>query len=130
MNTLAAAVIAAGELVCQFGSGERQSLVAYEALTPESAEVLSSGRPGRRSVAVRPGAEYLHLVQAEGASVRLTTLTGCTRYRSRGGEAVCTRFAARHAWLFDAAASSDPDGAFRRQPSGAAAGACEPWRVD
>jgi hypothetical protein len=144
MNELAAAAIAAGELICEFGDGYRRSLLAemagapvrtetllvYEALQPRSAEVLSSRKPGRARVAVREGARYVHFIQDEGPSVRVTTLTACTRSKWRNGEEICTRFAARHAWHFDTTARLDPDGSFRRQPSGAATGACEPWRVD
>jgi hypothetical protein len=144
MNDLAAAVLAAGELICEFTDGYRRSLLAelageaprtetllvFESLKPRSAEVLSSRKPGRASVAVREGARYVHLIEDEGPSVRVTTLTGCTRMKSRNGEERCTRFTARHAWHFDRSAHRDPDGSFSRQPSGAATGLCEPWRVD
>jgi hypothetical protein len=46
------------------------------------------------------------------------------------GEEICSRFAARHAWHFDTTASLDAGASLRRQPSGAAAGACEPWKAD
>ena len=144
MSPLAAAALAAGELVCEFSDGYRRSLLAgiadgaprtelllvYEALQPDSAEVLSSRQPGRRPVLVREGARYVHFIQAEGPSVRVTTLTECTRTKWANGNDVCTRFAARHAWHFDAGARLDPDASFARQPSGAASGVCEPWRVD
>jgi hypothetical protein len=62
--------------------------------------------------------------------VRVTTLTECLRKQSRGDDEVCTRFAAVHAWHFDATVYWDPDAAFARLPSGAATGSCEPWRID
>jgi hypothetical protein len=144
VNALAAAALAAGELVCEFNDGYRRSLLAaiagdaprtelllvYEGLHGEGAEVLSSGRPGRRPVVLREGAGNAYLIEADGPSVRVTALTACTRLEVRDGVERCTRFAARHAWLFDAAARTDPDGALARQPSGAASGVCEPWRVD
>jgi hypothetical protein len=144
MNELAAAALAAGELICEFSDGYRKSLLAqlageaprtetllvYESLKGHSAEVLSSRKPGRARVAVREGTRYVHFIQDEGPSVRVTTLTGCTRVRWKNGEELCTRFTARHAWHFDRSAHLDPDGSFSRQPSGAATGVCEPWRVD
>ena len=144
MNELAAAALAAGELICEFTDGYRRSLLAelagdaprtemllvYESLKSHSAEVLSSRKPGRAPVVVRAGARYVHFIQDEGSSVRVTTLTGCTRMKSKNGEELCTRFTARHAWHFDRSAQRDPDGSFSRQPSGAATGLCEPWRVD
>jgi len=144
MNALAAAALAAGELICEFSDGYRKSLLAeiagdaprtelvllFEALSREEAQVVSTVRPGRRTVQVRATQDLLHLIERDGASVRVTTLTGCTRTRWRGGEQVCTRFDARHAWHFDTAAHLEPDASFRRQPSGAALGSCEPWRVD
>lgn len=142
MNALAAAALAAGELICEFSDGYRKSLLAdiagnpprtevmviYESLGHDAAQTLSTARPGRRAVAVRPTSDHLHFIEREGASVRVTTLTSCTRTRWRLGEEECTRFDARHAWHFDTSAHLDADGSFRRQPSGGATGSCEPWK--
>ena len=122
MNALAAAALAAGELICDF----KQDVLVYEAMRARTAEVLSMRYPGRRAVQVRAGAASLHLIESVGASVRVTTLTGC----SAANQEPCTRFAAVHAWHFDALVYSDPDAAFARLPSGAATGSCEPWRID
>lgn len=144
MNALAAAVLAAGELICEFSDGYRKSLLAeiagdaprtelmlvYEALQPGFAQVLSTRRPGRHPVVVQATDRYVHLIEPEGASVRMTTLTGCTRTRWRDGEELCTRFTARHAWHFDTLARFQPDASFARLPSGSAAGVCEPWKID
>jgi hypothetical protein len=144
VSSLAAAVLAAGELICEFTDGYRKSLLAeiagdpprtevvmvYEAVTKDSAQVLSTKRPGRRPVSVRATELHVHFIQAEGPSVRVTTLTGCTRQRSRADGDICTRFSARHAWHFDHTAHFDADGAFSRLPSGGATGSCEPWKVD
>jgi len=144
MSGLAAAALAAGELLCEFGDGYRTSLLAgiagepprtellllYDFLQAGAAQVLASNKPGRRPVFVREGKEGIHFIQPDGASVRVTSLTACSRTKVRGGEEICSRFAARHAWHFDTAALVDPDASFRRQPSGAAAGRCEPWRAD
>ena len=144
MNALAAAALAAGELICEFNDGYRKSLLAkltgdtprtemvlvYEALKSESAEVLSTRRPGRRAVKVRATGEQLHLIEQDGPSVRVTTLTACTRTRVKADGEVCTKWEARHAWHFDASASFDPDGAAARLPSGAATGSCEPWKME
>jgi hypothetical protein len=144
VNALAAAALASGELVCEFSDGYRKSLLAeiagdpprtelllvYEFPDAASARVLASNKPGRRPVAVRAGSETVHFIQRDGASVRVTTLTACTRTTLRGAQEVCTRFAARHAWHFDTTAQLDADASFSRQPSGAALGACEPWRTD
>lgn len=144
MNALAAAALAAGELICEFNDGYRKSLLAeiagdaprtelvlvFEALSPDEAQVLSTAKPGRRTVQVRATDRFFHLIERAGPSVRVTTLTGCTRTRWRGGAQVCTRFDARYAWHFDTAALVEPDASFKRQPSGAALGSCEPWRID
>ena len=144
MNALAAAALAAGELVCEFNDGYRRSLLAavageaprtelllvYEGLGALRTDVLSSRRPGRRPVLVREGAANVYLIEADGASVHVTTLTACIRLTQHEGSERCTRFSARHAWHFDRAARTDPDGALARQPSGGASGVCEPWRVD
>ena len=130
MNPLAAAALAAGELVCEFHDGPRASLMVYEALRATSAEVLSTRQPGRRPVHVRAAGEQLHLIQPDGPSVRVTTLTDCTRSKLRIDGEVCTRFNARHAWHFDRTAHLDPAASASRLPSGAASGSCEPWRVD
>ena len=144
MNALAAAALAAGELVCEFNDGYRRSLLAavagepprterllvYEGLGGGKTDVLSSRRPGRRPVLVREGAQNFYLIEADGPSLRVTTLTACTRTGERDGVERCTRFSARHAWHFDDTARTNPDGALSREPSGAASGVCEPWRVD
>ena len=144
MNTLAAAVLAAGELICEFNDGYRKSLLAdiagdpprtelvlvFEGVKSDRAEVLSTRQPGRRPVQVRTAGDSVHFIQSEGPSVRVTTLTGCLRTRVRSDGELCTRFSAQHAWHFDTAAHFDPDGALRRQPPGAATGACEPWKID
>jgi hypothetical protein len=144
MNALAAAAIASGELICEFTDGYRRSFLAeiagdpprveavliYEVRSPGEGAVLDSRRPGRRPVAVREDKGQVHFIQEDGPSVRVTTLTDCTRTKiGRSGE-TCTRFSARHAWHFDTRAHLEPDESFHRQPSGAASGSCEPWRVD
>jgi hypothetical protein len=144
VNPLAAALMSAGELICEFSDGYRKSLLAeisgdaprtelmlvYEAVRADSAEVLSTGRTGRRPVRIEATDRYVHLIQAEGPSVRVTTLTDCTRFKWRGSEEVCTRFTARHAWHFDDSARFQPDVSFARLPSGSATGVCEPWKID
>lgn len=144
MNPLLATALAAGELICEFSDGYRKSYLAemtrdaprtelmlvYEAVKPDSAQVIGSRRPGRKAVQVRGEGEYVHFIQSDGPSVRVTTLTECTRTKQRADGEVCTRFSARHAWHFDSAAHFDADASFKRQPSGAATGTCEPWRVD
>jgi hypothetical protein len=129
MNPLAAAALAAGELVCDFGAARGEVLI-YEALTEGSAQVLSLARPGRKPVQVRITPGHVHLIEPERSSVRVTTLTACTRTRTRAGALQCTQFAARHAWHFDTSALIDADASFRRQPSGASYGVCEPWNLD
>lgn len=135
-----------GDLICEFGAGARRSLLAdlvnaprtselllvYEAITPASAQVLSTEAPGRRAVWVRATGKAVHFIERVGPSVRVTTLTGCEQAKPRRGKPTCIRFAARHAWHFDERALSDPDLAFAELPPGADSGAgrCEPWQVD
>jgi hypothetical protein len=144
VNPLLATALSAGELICEFSDGYRKSYLAeltrdaprpemflvYEAMKGDTAQVLASRKAGRKPVQVRAEGEYIHLIQAEGPSVRVTTLTDCTRSKLLNGVETCTRFSARHAWHFDTGAPLDPDGSFRRQPTGAATGTCEPWRVE
>ena len=133
----------ARELVCEFGEGYRHDVVAglavprtgnllviYEAVTAESAEALSTQRPGRRPVRVRATDDAVHFIEPIGRSVRVTTLTACERWKARRGREMCVRFTARHAWHFDTLAHLRPRDSFASQPSGAQAGACEPWSVD
>lgn len=144
MNGLAAAVLAAGELVCEFHDGYRRNLIAelrgdaphadlflvYEALTPESAAVLSTRKPGRHPVSVRMTERAVHLVQADGSSARVTTITGCSQWKLKRGAEHCMRFEARHAWHFNVRATGSPDAVYARLPSGTSSGACEPWSLD
>lgn len=134
----------AGDLICEFDHGERRSLIAelagearasdlllvYESVRPESAQVLSSGAPGRRPVLVRATGKAVHFIERVGPSVRVTTLTRCERRKWKNGAQACVRFAAQHAWHFDALAAADPDRALERLPSGASPGRCEPWQID
>ena len=115
MNTLAALALAAGELVCEFEGGP---MMLYALRTPAEGAVLQSDRAGQRPVTLREDRSFFHLVQDDGASVRVTTLTGC----ELGGKSACTRFKASHAWHFDHR--------FTEPPAGATPGRCEPWRVD
>lgn len=136
--------LAVGDLICEFGRDGGRSLVAelaggaqasdlllvYEAVTPGSAQVLSSEAPGRRPVLVRATAKAVHFIERVGPSVRVTTLTGCERRQQRAGARTCVRYAAQHAWHFDDRTVAEPDRAFAELPSGAARGRCEPWQVD
>lgn len=134
-----------GDLICEFSPGRGQSpaarsaasapraarlLLVYEAVQPDRAQVVSTESPGRRAVAVRSTARGVHFIEPVGASVRMTTLTGCERGKWKDGARVCSRFAAQYAWHFDALAAADPDRALDLAGSGAARGRCEPWRVD
>ena len=145
MNGLAASVLAAGELICEFQAGYKRSLIAdlvrepvrvefllvYESVEPTQAQVLSTRKPGRKFVRVHATDQAVHLVEDVGASVMVTTLTSCTRWKVRDGEDVCVRFAAQHGWHFDSASyHSEPDAALARRPSGAYTGVCEPWKVE
>jgi hypothetical protein len=144
VNGLAAAVLAAGELVCEFHDGYRHNpiaeragnasradlLLVYEALKPDSADVLSSRKPGRHAVSVRANGDSVHFVQFEGPSARVTTITGCSRWKLKRSVEQCTRFEAQHAWHFNARASSNPDAVYARLPGGASSGTCEPWSLD
>ena len=136
--------LAVGDLICEFGAGARRSLLAdlvnaprtsdlllvYESVTHESAQVLSTGTPGRRPVLVRATPKAVHFIERVGPSMRVTTLTGCEQVRPRRGRPTCVRYAARHTWLFDERVLNDPDRAFAELPPGAGTGRCEPWQVD
>lgn len=136
--------LSVGDLICEFDHGYRRSLVAdllgdpptadlllvYEAVQPDSAQVLSTRVPGRRPVVVRATGKAVHFIERVGPSVRVTTLTGCERTKRKKGVRTCVRYSAQHAWHFDALVAADPDRAFERLPSGASRGRCEPWLVD
>jgi hypothetical protein len=97
--------LAVGDLICEFDHGYRRSLVAdllgeppstdlllvYEAVQPESAQVLSTRTPGRRAVEVRATGKALHFIERVGPSVRVTTLTACERSRRKKGKETCVR---------------------------------------
>jgi hypothetical protein len=133
-----------GDLICEFGRDGGRSLVAelagapaasdlllvYEAVTRDSAQVLSTRVSGRRPVRVRATGKAVHFIERVGPSVRVTTLTSCELRKARGGSDTCVRYAARHAWHFDDRVLADPDLAFTQLPSGAASGQCEPWQVE
>lgn len=133
-----------GELICEFDGERGRSLIedlvdaprpaglllVYEAVTPATAQVLSTEAPGRREVLVRATDRAVHFIERVGPSVRVTTLTGCQRQALRRGSMTCVRFAARHAWHFDERAVADPDRAYAGLPSGASRGRCEAWRAD
>lgn len=144
MNALIASVLAAGELICEFHAGYKRSLIAdlvepqraefllvYESVQPTQAQVVSTRKPGRKPVRVHTTGKVVHLVEDVGASVMVTTLTSCTRWKYRNGEDACVRFAAQHGWHFDTVSyHSRPDMALARRPSGAYAGTCEPWKLE
>jgi hypothetical protein len=143
VSPLAASVLAAGELICEFQDGYQRSLLAdlageprksmmlvYEKISHDAAEVVSTRSPGRKPVRVRVEGKAVHFIQDAGPSVMVTTITRCERFKRRNGERICARFTARHAWHFDALVERDPDLSFERQPTGASSGTCEPWRLD
>jgi len=110
--------------------GPRGLMLVYEAVGAGSAHVVSSAAAGRNPVLVRATGKAVHLIEPVGPSVRVTTLTECLGSKWRRGGETCVRFAARHAWHFDARVYFDPDTAFARLPAGISAGACEPWQLD
>lgn len=134
----------AGDLICEFREGFRRNLFAdlssgppgadlmlvYESVTADSAQVVASGRSGKRPVRVRAIGETVHLIEPDGPSVRVTTLTACKDWKWKNGVETCVRFAARHAWHFDSVSYLGPEITRARVPSGAALGVCEPWDLD
>ena len=134
----------AGDLICEFRDGFRRSLIAdlsdspphadlmlvYESVTADSAQVVSTARPGKRPVRIRAIGDAVHLIEPEGPSVRVTTLTECRDWRWKNGVETCVRFAARHAWHFDAVTFLGPEIARARVPSAAAFGMCEAWNLE
>lgn len=145
MNSLIASVLAAGELICEFQAGYKRSLIAdlvreprsvefllmYESVQPAEAQVVSTRKPGKKPVRIHATEKTVHLVEDVGASVMVTTLTSCTKWKYKYGEKVCVRFAAQHGWHFDTVwYHQEPDVALARRPNGAYTGVCEPWKVD
>ena len=136
----------AGDLICDFRTGYSRALIAdlgrgsaagglmllYEAIDPqrERAQVVSTQSAGRTSVVLSSTSKALHLIEERNASVRVTTLTACLDWRVKRGVEACVRFAARHAWHFDATVRADPDASDARQRRGALSGHCEPWTLD
>ena len=135
-----------GELICEFNAGYARVEVAdllrprppvklmlfYTEIDPkrERAEVVSTRSAGRKAVVTRSTAQAVHLIETQTSSVMATTLTGCEDWRIKRGVQTCVRFAARHAWHFDASALADPDASFKRHARGAYTGYCEPWTLD
>ena len=134
----------ARDLVCEFRNPYQRELFAdllneppranlmlvYEAVTENSANVIASGRVGKRPVLIRSIGETVHLIETDGPSVRVTTLTECKDTRVKDGVDTCVRFAARHAWHFDIAGTLGPDLSRVKVPSGASVGVCEAWSTE
>jgi len=133
----------AGDLICEFRNPFQRDLFAaltedlppskmivYEGLSEKSARVIASGRVGRRPVVSRTVGDAVHLIERDGPSVRVTTLTECRDTRVMNGVDTCVRFAARHAWHFDVAGTLGPDLSRLRVPSGASVGYCEAWKTE
>jgi hypothetical protein len=134
----------AGDLICEFPNPFQRDLIAdlrddvprtglmlvYESVTAQSARVISSGRVGKRPVQIRAIGDAVHLIEPDGPSVRVTTLTECRDWRWKDGVETCVRFGARHAWHFDVAGTLGPDLGRVRVPGGASAGMCEAWSTD
>ena len=134
----------AGDLICEFRTPLQSDLLAdlryelppanlmlvYERVKADAAQVVSSGRVGRRPVVVRSVRDTLHFIERDGPSVRVTTLTDCKDTRWKDGIETCMRFSARHAWHFDAIGALGPDLDRVRVPGGASVGVCEAWNAD
>ena len=134
----------ARDLVCEFRNPYQRELFAdllseppranlmlvYEGVSQSSAKVISSGRVGKREVVVRTIGDTVHLIESDGPSVRVTTLTECKDTRVKDGVDTCVRFGARHAWHFDVAGTLGPDLSRVRVPSGASVGVCEAWSTE
>ena len=134
----------ARDLICEFRSPFQRDLVAdlladpppanlmlvYEGVTEKSAQVISTGRVGKRSVVIRTIGDTVHLIEPDGPSVRVTTLTECTDTRVKDGVDTCVRFSARHAWHFDVVGTLGPDESRVRMPTSASVGVCEAWKTD
>src|SRR4029078_7086371 len=133
----------AGDLICEFRNPFQRDLFAaltedlppskmivYEGLSEKSARVRASGRVGRRPVVIRTVGDAVHLIERDGPSVRVTTLTECRDTRVMNGVDTCVRFAARHTWHFDVAGTLGPDLSRLRVPSGASVGYCEAWKTE
>ena len=134
----------ARDLICEFRNPFQRDLFAnlsddpppanlmlvYERVTETSAQVIASGRVGRRPVLIRSVGDTVHLIESDGPSVRVTTLTECKDWRFKDGVETCVRFSARHAWHFDVAGTLGPDLARLRVPAGASVGVCEAWNTE
>ena len=134
----------ARDLICEFRNPFQRDLFAdlrsdpprpnlmlvYEGVTESSAQVIASGRAGKRSVLIRTIGNVVHLIEPDGPSVRVTTLSECTDTRVKDGVDTCVRFSARHAWHFDVAGTLGPDLSRVRVAAGASVGVCEAWRTE
>jgi len=133
----------ARDLICEFRNPFQRDLFAaltedlppstmlvYEGVTEVSARVIASGRVGKRPVVIRTIGDTVHLIEPDGPSVRVTTLTECKDTRVKDGVDTCVRFSARHAWHFDVAGTLGPDLTRLRVPSGASVGVCEAWNTE
>ena len=134
----------ARDLICEFRNPFQRDLFAaltedpppanlmlvYEGVTASSAKVIASGRVGRRPVLIRSLGDTVHLIEPDGPSVRVTTLTECKDWKWKDGVETCVRFGARHAWHFDVAGTLGPDLTRLRVPAGASVGVCEAWNTE
>jgi hypothetical protein len=99
-------------------------MLVYEGVTEDSAQVIASSRVGKRRVLIRSIGDTVHLIERDGPSVRVTTLTECKDSRVKDGRrhlrALCGK--ARLAFRCRRDARS-------RSLAGSRAGRCVGWRV-
>lgn len=138
-------VYEAKELVCDFyrpdtvseymsllGVGPRADLfMVIENIRRDGAgaRVVIGRGAAARALKIYEGEAGLHFVEDREASVVVTTLVSCSRWKRKAGRAMCTRYDALNAWHFDASVHQDADRAFRRLGVSSYRGSCEPWKM-
>ena len=136
-SPLMAQVELARDLICDLRAAvdlprkEPRRLMLYiENVKAPSARLVSSATVGSRPVRVYSGDTGVHFVEDVKASVKVTSLLNCDRWREGAKGRQCTRYEAVNRWHFDTTVHRNPDQAFLRLAENSYTGWCEPWRMD
>jgi hypothetical protein len=110
----------------------RNLMLVIESVKAPSARLVSSATVGARPVRVYSGDTGVHFVEDVEASVKVTSLLSCNRWKesAQGKGRQCTRYEAVNRWHFDTTVHRNADQAYLRLAENSYTGWCEPWRMD
>jgi hypothetical protein len=118
---------AAGELAPE---APRRLMLVIENVRTPSARLVSSAGAGARPLRVYSGDTGVHFVEDVEASVKVTSLLSCDRWKESAKGRQCTRYEAVNRWHFDTTVHRNADQAYLRLAENSYTGWCEPWRME